>query len=397
MAYVNFKEEKVKGKIQLDERKKNNKILYQSILKHQDSLTGFYPNLKYSFKKIVDESIGRKGVLGEEEFQEIINEDFICTKFIDCTFKNVKFKDCRFIGCVFDGCKFDEGGVSFENCIFIKEDSEKLPSLNRKDNLGCSFYNCNIYAKFLNSDISYAIFENSKLQNTNIELTNASNCIMINCELDKIRVVDSDFRGFKIFSTYIMNFEFEDKFLTKFDEKTFFDKIEPRVKDKQEYEGIYTVYENIADKYNDNNLVNNFGEYYYLAKCIERKSLSLLPKLGSYIYWFICGYGERPFFCIFSAFAIMLLFAFLYLITGIEMESGSTIIYNFNNIGTWNISKFMKDFNEATNLSVGMFAGVGVNNGKPTELGYVVANFEMLAGVVLMGVGLGTLVRKAIR
>ena len=120
--------------------------------------------------------------------------------------------------------------------------------MNRKDNLGCSFYNCNIYAKFLNSDISYAIFENSKLQNTNIELTNASNCIMINCELDKIGVVDSDFRGFKTFNTYMVNFEFEDKFLTKFDEKTFFDKIEPRVKDKQEYEGIYTVYENIADR-----------------------------------------------------------------------------------------------------------------------------------------------------
>ena len=32
-------------------------------------------------------------------------------------------------------------------------------------------------------------------------------------------------RGFKIFSTYMVNFSFEDKFLTKFDEKTFFDKI----------------------------------------------------------------------------------------------------------------------------------------------------------------------------
>ena len=38
--------------------------------------------------------------------------------------------------------------------------------------------------------------------NTNIELTNASNCIMINCELDKIGVVDSDFRGFKTFNTF---------------------------------------------------------------------------------------------------------------------------------------------------------------------------------------------------
>ena len=396
MAYVNFKEEKAKGKVQLDERKKNNETLYQSILKHKDSLTGFYPNLKYSFKKIMDENIGKKGVLGEEDFQEITNEDIICTKFIDCTFKNIKFKNCRFIGCVFDSCKFDEGGVSFENCIFIKEDSEKLPSLNRKDNLGCSFYNCNIYAKFLNSDISYAIFENSKLQNTNIELTNASNCIMINCELDKIGVVDSDFRGFKTFNTYMVNFEFEDKFLTKFDEKTFFDKIEPRVKDKQEYEGIYTVYENIADKFKDNTLTSNFGEYYYLGKCIERKSLKLLPKLGSYLDWIICGYGERPFFCIFSAFGIIIIFSFLYLITGIDTD-GKIILYTFSNMYTWNISKFIKDFNEALNLSVGMFAGVGIDNGKPTEIGYLVANLEMLIGIVLMGVGVGTLVRKVIR
>ena len=89
MAYINFKEEKAKGKFQLDERKKNNEILYKSILKHKDSLTGFYPNLKYSFKKIIDENIGKKGVLGEEDFQEITNEDIICTKFIDCTFKNI--------------------------------------------------------------------------------------------------------------------------------------------------------------------------------------------------------------------------------------------------------------------------------------------------------------------
>ena len=396
MAYVNFKEEKVKGKEQLNERKKNNEIIYQSIVKHKDSLNGFYPNLKYSFKKIIDENIGKKGVQGEEEFKEITNEDIICSKFIDCTFENLKFKDCRFIGCTFEGCKFDEGGVIFENCIFIKEDSEKLPSLNRKDNLGCSFYNCNIYAKFLNSDISYAIFENSKLQNTNIELTNVSNCIMINCELDKVEVIDSDFRGFKTYNTYMVNFSFEDKYLTKFDEKTFFDKIKPRIKEKQEYEGIYTVYGNIADKYNDNNLTSNFGEYYYLGKCTERKSLKILPRIGSYLNYITSGYGERPFFCIITSLIIMFIFSFLYLITGIETD-GKIIIYTFNNISTWNMSKFIKDFNEAFNLSVGMFAGVGIDNGKPTEIGYMVANVEMLIGIVFMGIGIGALTRKVIR
>lgn len=396
MAYVNFKEEKHKGKIQLEKRKKNNEAVIQYILKHKDSLTGFYPNLKYSFKKIIDENIGKKGLLEEDKFKEIISEDIICANFMDCTFKNIRFKDCRFIGCVFDGCKFDEGGVVFENCIFIKEDSEKLPSLNRKDNLGCIFYNCNIYAKFLNSDISYAIFEDSKIQNTSIELTNASNCIITNCELNKIEIIDCDFRGFKTFNTYMVNFSFEDKFLTKFDEKTFFDKVKPRVKDKQEYEGIYEVYENIANEFNDNNLNGNFGEYYYLCKCIERKSLKLLPKLGSYIYWIICGYGERPLFCIFSALFIIIIFSFLYLLTGIDTD-GKTIIYTFNNLSTLNTSKFIKDFNEAFNLSVGMFAGVGIDNGKPTETGYMVANVEMLIGIVFMGIGIGALTRKAIR
>ena len=396
MAYINFKEEKFKGKIQVEKRKNNNEKLYQSIIKHKENLNGIYPNLKYSFKKIKDEHIGKKGILGEENFREIISEDIVCSKFIDCTFKNIKIKDCKFIGCVFEGCNFNEGGVIFENCIFIKEDSEILPSLNRKDNLGCSFYNCNIYAKFLNSDVSYSIFENCKLQNTNIELTNASNCIIIGSELNKIEVIDSDFRGFKTFNTYMVDLSFEDKFLTKFDEKTFFDKIEIRNKDKQEYEGIYEVYENIADKFKDNTLNNNFGEYYYLGKSIERKSLNLLPKLGSYLYWISCGYGERPFFCVLSSLFIMFIFTFLYLLTGIETD-GKIIIYTLNSISTWNITEFIKDFNEALNLSVGMFAGVGIDNGKPTEIGYMVANLEMLIGIVLMGIGIGTLTRKTIR
>ena len=93
---------------------------------------------------------------------------------------------------------------------------------------------------------------------------------------------------------------------------------------------------------------------------------------------------------------IIIIFSFLYLITGIDTD-GRTILYTFSNMYTWNISKFIKDFNEALNLSVGMFAGVGIDNGKPTEIGYLVANLEMLIGIVLMGVGVGTLVRKVIR
>lgn len=44
-----------------------------------------------------------------------------------------------------------------------------------------------------------------------------------------------------------------------------------------------------------------------------------------------------------------------------------------------------------------MFAGVGIDNGKPTEIGYMITNLEMLIGVVLIGVGVGTIARKVIR
>ena len=37
MAYINFKEEKSKGKIQIEKRKNNNEKLYQSIIKHKEN------------------------------------------------------------------------------------------------------------------------------------------------------------------------------------------------------------------------------------------------------------------------------------------------------------------------------------------------------------------------
>ena len=396
MSYINFKEEKVKIKEQVRKRKANNENLYNYILRHKGSLNGYYPDKKYSYNKIVDESIGKKGILGEEDFYEIKNEDIICSKFIGCSFNNIKFKECRFVGCVFEGCNFDSGGVVFENCTFVKEDSEKMPSLNRKDNLGCSFYKCNIYSKFLSSDISFAIFEECKLKNSNFELTFAQNTIVLNSEFEKIEVVDCDFSGFKTDECYFVDFSFNDKYKTKFDEKTFFDKIQPRAKDKQEYEGIYMTYEVLADKFKENSLNNNFGEYYYLAQCTESKCVSILPKLVYKLNWFVCGFGERPWNCVISSLIMVLVFSILYLMIGIDLN-GEIIRYSLNNIETWRFGKFVRDFNEAFHISVGMFGGIGCDGAKPLSVAYMLANLEMLIGIVMMGLGIGTLTRKIVR
>ena len=41
------------------------------------------------------------------------------------------------------------------------------------------------------------------------------------------------------------DFEFDDKYMTTFDDKTFFDKLVERKKDRDEYEGFYMIYQNI--------------------------------------------------------------------------------------------------------------------------------------------------------
>lgn len=396
MAYVNFKEEKVKVNNQLEKRKHNNEKLYSYILKHKDSISGYYPSDKYSFNIFNSATFGKKGVLGEEEFHIICKEDIVCTKFIDCKFTNVKFIDCRFVACVFDSCDFGGGGVVFENCFMIKTDSDRLPALNRKDNLSCGFYNCNIYAKFLNCDISYIIMEDSKIINTTFEQSSMISIIMNKCELNKITFEDCDFSGGKIVETYIVDLTFNDKYKTKFDEKNFFDKVEPRVKDKQEYEGIYMTYETLANKFKENSLNNNFGEYYYLAKRTESKCIPFMAKVRSYICWLTCGYGERPEYALFSGIAIIIIFAFLYLFSGVIIN-GDEINYGLTTLYTISFSDFIRHINETINLSVGAFGGLGCINCEPTEFSYFLTNIEIVIGIIMMGLGIGTLTRKIVR
>ncbi|MEG1311611.1 MAG: pentapeptide repeat-containing protein [Romboutsia sp.] len=397
MGYINFKEENAVASDQLEKRKKNNENIYRYMLKHKDkNLVRYRPSSKYSYMNFNGEEIGKKGILDEVNFYEINNEDIVCTRFKDCNFKNVRFKECKFIGCKFENCEFGDGGVVFENCILIKEDTEKSPSLNKKDNLSCEFYNCNMYVKFLNSDISFNIFENCNISDTSFEQTFMKSVIINKSELNMITIKDCDMSGMKMTNYYVSDLDFIDDYKTKFDEKTFFDKIPIKNKTKQEYEGVYMTYEILADKFKENTLNNNFGEYYYLAKCTEHKSLKKFPKIISLISWITCGYGERPEFAFFSGLSIIFLFSLIYLFTGVEIQ-GTDIHYTLYNLNKIKLPKLMKDLNETINLSVGMFGGVGASNGQPSEASYIVSNTEMVIGIVMMGLGIGTLTRKIVR
>lgn len=395
MAYVNFKEEISVAKKQFTNRKENNKKVIDRIKMDKKVITNNY-DTEYSFKEIKDMVIYNLEIMKERDFQEIYNKNIICAKFTSCKFYNIKFKECIFIGCVFEDCEFDGGGVAFENCIFVKIESDENPSLNIRDNLSCEFNSCNLYIKFVGCDISYLIIDNCKVRNTSFENTNMTAVMIINSYLKRINLSDVDLCDSKILDTYIEDFEFNDRLNSKVNEKTFFDKIKLRKKDRQEYEGIYKVYKCIADEFKQNNFNNNFGEYYYLSKNVQRKALKPIPRFFSFIYLITSGYGERVIAPLISSLALIITFAMLYLVLGIEVE-GQVFKLTFEVAKSSGVRNLVFYFNEALTLSVGMFAGIGMFESPPTAIGFFIANIEMVIGVIMTGIGIGTLVRKIIR
>ena len=396
MAYVNFKEENYKLKIQLNKRKKNNDNIYSYIIKHKDDMTDYNANERYSYKEINEETIGKKGDLDEKDFYIIQNIDIICSVFDNCIFSNVKFINCRIIGCKFNNCKFNAGGVIFENCIFIMENKVQSPSLNKEANYSCEFYSCEFYCDFRNCDLSYAIFEKCLIRNTWYQNTMMKSTILNFCELNMVKICDCDLSGFKTHSCYIIDFEFDDKYKTKLDEKTFFDKLVEIKKDRDEEEGLYETYQLIADKFKENTLDNNFGEYYYLGKKMESKSLSLFPKISNFLYRISCGYGERPFNALFLGIFLIMIFALIYLFVGVDINS-KFVIYNWSKLSNFDFIKFIEDYNQTFALSTGVFLGVGGYDCEPVRLSLFISAVEMVLGIITVGIGLGAIVRKIIR
>lgn len=395
MAYINFKEEKSVAIKELQKRRNNNENISIKVTSNNSKID-LDKWEKYSFKTISDRTINSSHVEGEDNFLEIREKNIVCSHIIRCKFYNIKFIQCNFIGCIFEECDFGGGGVVFENCTFIQEQIKKSPSLNKKDNFSCDFIRCKIYGKFLNSNLSFAIFEECLFQDFSFELTDITSVIIISSQFNKINIADSDLSNIKILCSYIIDLEFNDKYRSKLDEKSFIDKVKLRDKTKNEYEGIYKVYENIANKFKENNLNNNFGEYYYLCKSTERGSLKILPKASSYIYWGTSGYGERISYPLISSLIIVLIFAFLYLVFGMDIE-GETISYITSSGVPKGLAQFIAQLNQSLNLSFGMFIGTGVTSSTPALGAYILADLEMIIGVTMIGIGIGTVTRKLVR
>ncbi|MEG2892086.1 MAG: pentapeptide repeat-containing protein [Clostridium sp.] len=395
MAYVNFKEEVYKGLNQLSNRRNNNKKYFNLLKKDKALLKGYSIDNSLSYKTFVNEDFGIQGSLSEDKFYKIENTTIVSSIFSTCRFNNIHFINCVFICCSFDSCIFKGGGTLFDSCSFVIEDSITPPTLNNKINISTSFNKCTMYPKFKNCNLSYIIIENSMLTNSSFEDSDLTGVIIIGSTLKKISFKDCNLSGSKFISNVIEDFDFMDKVKTKLDEKTFFDKIPIPDKTKATYEGIYMTYETIANKFKENSLSNNFGEYYYLCKKTQTKSLKLSKRVGSYIGYITCGYGERPSFAVYSSIVIILVFSILYLFTGLDIDG--EIVRYFTGETSNNFREFLTHYNESLTLSISMFGSVGFVNSQPSPESYMVACSEVILGIVMVGVGVGALIRKIIR
>lgn len=343
-----------------------------------------FDEIQYTHTYIENKTIGTKSLNSKNIYKSIYNKNIDYSKFVDCNFNNIKFENCTFKGSIFENCKFCN--VYFYHCNF--EDEEEV--IGYFDN--CIFESCNLYK----SNMKDVIFQFTKLIKLKISLSSLRNSIFKECIIDEIIFSDCDLKSMKIISTDINILSFEDEFISKVDENTFIDLLEFDKKNKNSYINIFKAYKNISAIFEKNRLFSHSGEYYYLAKCAERKSLKGFEKLKSEIFYYVCGYGERPTFALISSLEIVLIFSIIYMFSGLCVNE-RIIHYNLNIISYLPRKLIYMDFIDCFYFSLVTFTTVGYGDIFPIGYSILFSCVEMLLGVTMVGVWTATLARKITR
>lgn len=307
------------------------------------------------------------------EEKEMINIDgYALVKnkvFYNIQFDSNKFDKFRFEGCSFKDCVFKNG--SFDNVVFYKCDFE--------------------YGVFKSFIFESLTFEQCKLKGT----------VFLECSFRHFSICDCDCRSFKLASCEVFNFEFNDSLITKFDEDTFFDEAIrfdnlDRSNKISFYEDSCRFYKTLAYKFQQNNLLNLYGEYYYLSKVMEKETLKGLTKLKSSALWLICGYGERPTYALITSLEIIFIFTVLYMIFGLRYGN-DVISYKEIFLEAKSFNFAFNDFITAFHFSIVTFTTVGYGDVTPIGYSILLSGIEMFLGVTMVGLWTATLARKISR
>lgn len=340
-------------------------------------------NLK--FETFYNVGIGLFEMTSQTIFKTFYNVKFEYVIFKNCIFKNVQFENCMFLGCEFLECEFLN--TKFKTSEFFDFANKNITYF-----FGSNFENT-IFEK---SNLRKSIFQQSTMKNMQFILSNLKKCICDNNKIESIYFSDCNLKSFSIIKSDVSKLEFDDEFITKLNENTFFDKFISQDKTKEYYTNLCKTYKNIASQFESNRILNISGEYHYLYKCSECKTLEGFSKFKSKLFWIVCGYGERPTYALITSLEIILIFAIIYLFTGISI-GGRLINYRLSWFSVLEKKIILVDFLESLYFSLVTFTTVGYGDIIPTGISIILSSIEMILGVTMVGIWTATLARKITR
>ncbi|MBM7558196.1 pentapeptide repeat-containing protein [Halanaerobacter jeridensis] len=357
-------------------------------------------NEEYIFTKIKDKAIGNESIFKKED--EIVSgKKFYGVEFDNCIFHNVIFKNCLFIGCKFDRCSTMPSEVIFKNCYFNRRRSKNVKQISAGDfefnNFFTIFNDSQFVVDFINCELEYALFNDCEIISSKFKENNMKDMIFNNCKFAGIKISDCDMRNLKIVNLdFIEGFSIEDKKkTTKFNRETYLEEIDDSQENLNEIHKTYLLF---AECFKKNNIIELYGEYFYLSKKIKLKSLNFLERIPAYFSYLSCGFGERPWYAMLISGIIIVLSAIMYMILGFEINGDITaykLAFQSNN---WvSLSVLINDFFECLYFSFNSYFGIG--NYKIDLVGWsrVIFAIKRILGVVIMGLFISTLVRKMTR
>lgn len=262
------------------------------------------------------------------------------------------------------------------------------------DDAPSMFEGCELTVKFRNTDLSMTVFDKSHFYFSTFDTVNFKSTIFLDSNFDTVKVCDSDLRSTKIVNPKFIEFYFEDTHRnSKVNKHTFLGAIDFNPKEERDVRFATEVYSQMSELFEGNKQLALSGEYFYLFKKTEYINLKGYEKIKSIIGQITCGYGERPLFSLMASLVLILTCGTLYMLFGV---SSNNEIVSFQ-------PTFSQPFPPLNQLivwyhfSLVTFSTVGYGNVVPVGGSLIVSAFEMVLGIIMVGIWVSTLVRKMVR
>lgn len=321
---------------------------------------------------------------------------YIMCDFTNIDFHRIDFSNVIFLDCIFTDCNFIEGRISsrnfmeFQGCTMnnVSITSCKFESLYIRE---CKLYKVDFNSSFMKG---CNLIRNSYSEVRFIDDCNLMDCIIRDiCGLMDIRFINEKSYAKLNYGSYIGKFNYNKEDVCNINCK---DKDPYGCKEKINYLNVSFSYMDFGEQYLRNHISGKYGRCFYESKSAFHRTLKGRRKFYSYVANMVCGYGEKPYRSLLLSLIIILIFALLYMITGIESSNGligiETLLDNFS------IKTFMWTMINCIHFSLVTFSTVGYGNLLPHNItGVVLSSIEILIGIIMVGILTSTLVRKMTR